>query len=95
MQTIERGTPLAGGDEVVPVGDEILDRTAGVTEGHAAVHAAPGLLFQLAFRERLDELAPVAQPFRDRPVGTVLPRKFEKARGIAHAAASSAASARR
>ena len=47
-------------DEIVPVGDEVVDRAAGVAEGHAAIHAASALLALLFFGERLVDFEPVA-----------------------------------
>ena len=46
-------------DEIVPVGDEVVDRAAGVAKGHTAVHAACALLALLLFRERLVDFEPV------------------------------------
>ena len=40
----ERLLPVAVIDEVVPVGDLVVDRAAGVTIGNAAIHAARRLL---------------------------------------------------
>jgi hypothetical protein len=37
-------------DEVVPVGDLVVHRTAGVTIGDAAIHAARGLIVQFLGR---------------------------------------------
>ena len=46
-------------DEVVPVGNEIVDRAAGVAEGHAAIHAASALLALLLLREGLVDFEPI------------------------------------
>ncbi len=43
---IERLLPLLAIDQVVPVGDLVVDRTAVVTERDAAIHAARGLAVQ-------------------------------------------------
>src|SRR5690606_23415681 len=77
------------------VGDVIVDRAAGVTEGHAAIHAALGLQPHLGLGQWLDELGPVPQPLLDRAAGPVAPLDLEESGGIGHAAASRAASARR
>ncbi len=47
MQLNDRLVPLAAVHEVVPVGDQVAERAALVTEGHAAVHAARALATQL------------------------------------------------
>ena len=39
--------PLVAIDQIVPVGDQVVDRTAVVTERNAAIHAARGLLADL------------------------------------------------
>src|SRR5579871_2838533 len=59
VQFANRLFPPVAVDEVVPVGDQVPQRTAAVTERHAALHAARGLLAQLRQRQRADELAEV------------------------------------
>ncbi len=71
-------------DEVVPVGNEIVDRTGVMAERRAAIHAARALAAQLVVRQRPGELAPMPQPVIDRRIGPVAPRKLEKACRIAH-----------
>src|SRR5690606_25711730 len=44
MQVRQRPLPVAMIDEVVPVGDLVVHRAAGVTIGNAAIHAARGLV---------------------------------------------------
>ena len=53
----ERGAPLVAIDQIVPVGDLVVDRAALVTEGNAAIHAARRLLADLGVGQRMDELA--------------------------------------
>ena len=62
------GFPAVVVDQVVPVGNEIVDRAAGVAEGHAAIHAASALLALLFFGERLVDFEPVLECAR-RPCG--------------------------
>src|SRR5574337_1095097 len=58
---VARGLPpVAAIDEIVPVGDLVVDRAAGVTIGDAAVHAARRLPARRLFAQRNDELAVVA-----------------------------------
>src|SRR5690606_31209768 len=44
VQCIQRRAPLLAVDQVVPVGDQIVDGAAVVAERDAAVHAAGGLV---------------------------------------------------
>src|SRR5262249_51592162 len=80
--------PVAGIDEVVPVGNLIVDRAAWRTGreragalaiGHAAIHAARRLSYELLLRQRQNEFAPVPNAFGDRLVVAILARIFEKA----------------
>ncbi len=73
-------------DEIVPVGDEVVDRAAGVAEGHAAVHAASALLALLFFRERLVDFEPVANALVGLAARGLLALNFKKARDLTHAA---------
>ena len=57
VQRLRRGAPLVAIDQIVPVGDQIVDRAALVTEGNAAIHAARRLLADLGIGQRMDEFA--------------------------------------
>ena len=68
MQSVQRLAPQAPVDQVVPFGDQVVDRTArrhaveqcpGVAEGDAAVHAARALFPQLLLAQVQVELFPV------------------------------------
>src|SRR5690606_13090561 len=56
MKVLERLQPVAPVDEVVPVRDLVVDRAAIVTIGHAAIHAARGLVARALVAKRNDEL---------------------------------------
>src|SRR6202011_5396445 len=71
-------------DEVVPVRDLIVHRTAGVTVGNAAVHAARSLRARLALREREHELVPMLDAALDRFVAAIRALVLEKAGDLAH-----------
>src|SRR5690606_39887584 len=61
-------------DQVVPLGDQVPQRTAVVAERDTAVHAAAGLGLQGLVRELvLVDLFPVQQPQRNRAPGGQLP----------------------
>src|SRR6185437_13837736 len=51
-------TPAVAAHQLVPLGDDVVDRTAVVTERDAAIHAARTLLAHLGRRQRQDELLP-------------------------------------
>src|SRR6185369_11863795 len=63
---VERRTPLVAVNEVVPVGDDVVDRTAALAERDAAVHAACALRRCFFAGQRRDELAGVAHALGDR-----------------------------
>ena len=69
VETLDGVVPVAPPGEVVPLGDEVAQRTAGVAEGDAAVHAATGLTLELAGLLLLVDLLPVLDPDVD---GTAL-----------------------
>ena len=82
---IARGfLPVAQIDEIVPVGDLVVHRAAGVTIGDAAVHAARRLVPQFRLRERDDEFAVVAQALLDRRVVAVGALEFQKTGDLTH-----------
>src|ERR1700692_2079533 len=92
MQIARGLVPVAHIDEVVPIGDLIVDRTSrgaggdrtgALAIGHAAIHAARGLVDIILVRQRQNEFAPVVNTFRDRLVVTVLTLVFEKAGDLA------------
>ncbi len=71
-------------DEVVPVGDLIVDRAAVVTIGDAAIHAARGLIPGRLFRERDHEFLIIANAVGGRRIAPVAPVDFKEARDLAH-----------
>ena len=76
VQLLDRLGEVVAVDEVVPVRDQVPERTAAVAEGDAALHAAGSLRAQLDERQRPDELAIVADALArvalDRPGALVL-----------------------
>ena len=52
-------------NQVVPVGNDVVDRAAGVAERNAAIHAARGLRAHFFFRERLIDLEVVVDALGD------------------------------
>jgi hypothetical protein len=86
VQAADRGFPAAVVDQVVPVGNEVVDRAAGVAEGHAAIHAASALLALLLFRERLVDFKPVLHALFDLAAARLFALDFKKASVLTHAA---------
>src|SRR5262249_53333203 len=84
VQAIDRLAPAVAVDEVVPVRNQVAQRTALVTERDAAVHAAGALLLQCLGRPRQHDLLPVAHAFGDRPIRLFVPLELDEARYLAH-----------
>src|SRR5690606_3597676 len=100
VQALDGAPPLAPPHQIVPLGDEVPERTSVVTERDATVHAAAGLLGDdrqehapkptstvasgVALAGGVD-LTPVAQPLRDRAALRDLARGGQEALGISHA----------
>ena len=76
--------PVAVIDEIVPVGDLIVDGTAVVTIRNATIHAPRGLIPRRFFRQRDNELFVVPDPIRCRRVTPVAPVDLKKTRDLAH-----------
>jgi hypothetical protein len=84
MQVADRLLPIAAIDEIVPVGDLVVDRTTVVAIGDAAIHAARRLIARGFLGKRDDELAVMANAIGGRRVAPVAPIDFEKARYLTH-----------
>ena len=86
MQVARRPFPVAGVDEIVPVGDLVVHRAAGgaVAIGNAAIHAARRLLLQIVVVEGQGELAEVPHAIARELVLLLLPVVFEEACDLAH-----------
>src|SRR6202042_2877748 len=70
--------------EIVPVRDDVVDRTTRVAIGRAAIHAAPALPTQLVVRERPYELLIMLEPVVDRFVRPIPTLILKKASGLSH-----------
>ena len=86
MERLERVFPTATIDEVVPLGNQVHDRTAGVAlaKWHAAVHAARALGLELLFGDRLVHFLPVEHAQLDRFPLRALAGIFHETFGITH-----------
>ena len=88
VQHVERCAPLLPVDEVVPVGNDVVDGTARHAERDAAIHAPRALLRRLVVLECDDEFAVVAQPLGRRQRDFLDPLELHEARDLAHYAAA-------
>ena len=73
VQPFDRVAPAVPAHQVVPLRDQVAQRTSVVAERNTAVHAAGRLLAQGLVVEVLVDLVPVAQAQRDRPALRHLP----------------------
>ena len=78
--------PVAAIGEIVPVGDLVVDRTADVTIGDAAIHAARRLIARRLLAQRQHELAIVADSVGGRRITPVRAIDLQKPRDLAHLA---------
>ncbi len=84
MQSADRLAPLTAINQVVPVGNDVSQRAAGVTEGHTAVHATRPLLDQLELGKGMIDLVPVVQPIANRTPLRRLARELHKPGRLTH-----------
>src|SRR3984957_19489272 len=93
MQVARGFLPVVLINQVVEVGDLVVDRTArgagrdragAVAIGNAAIHAARGLVARFLLRQRDDEFLKILQPFGDRRIFAVVPFDFQKTGYLAH-----------
>ena len=84
VQPLNGVLPVVAVHEVVPVRDDVAERTALVAERNAAVHAARRLLLELGLREGEIDLFPVAQTLVDRTRRPLLALDLEEAGDLTH-----------
>ena len=92
-QAVECQLPLALIDQVVPLGNQVVQRTArchaadhhaGLAEGHAAVHAAGGLGLLLLAGEPDVKLVEIFNALQRRDIRAGLARVIHKSSDLAH-----------
>src|SRR3569833_3599412 len=86
MKAANRALPTAVVSKVVPVRNQGVDRTAGMTERNAAIHAAGALFALLFFGDRLVDLEPVLDALFDGPARRLFAVDFEESCDFTHAA---------
>src|SRR5690606_23590276 len=84
MKYIQRAPPFLTVDQVVPIGNDVVDRAAVMAKGNAAVHAACRLHACLAVIQSGNELRPVAHPYLRRLVIGFNALEFQKSSDLAH-----------
>ena len=84
MQLPDGFAPAAAIHQVVPVRNDVGERTAGVAKGHAAIHAARRLRREALFRKRLVDFEPVLDARGRRAALRKLARVFQEAGGFPH-----------
>src|SRR5699024_7341392 len=84
VQAVIGFAPAVLAHQVIPLGDDIAQGAALVTEGDSAVHAAGGLLFNLASGRLFVDLAVIHQAQRDRAVRRGCAVKLLKSVWISH-----------
>jgi hypothetical protein len=91
VQAVAGGVPTATPDKVVPLGNQVAQRTAcssGVTERNSAVHAAACLLGDLAGTlariPKFVDLAPVTDTLVDWTFGRLDLANLEESMRISH-----------
>jgi hypothetical protein len=86
VEVARRLLPVVLVDEIVPVGDLIVDGAAGraMAIGNAAIHAARGLARYVLLVERQRELPEMPDAIGRRQVLLVLPVDLEKPRRLTH-----------
>ena len=66
VKHIQSTTPILAKYEVVPVGDDVVNRAAVITKRYAAIHAARRLFAGLLIREMQNEFTPMFEAARRR-----------------------------
>ena len=84
VEIARRLFPVAAIDEVVPVGDLVVDRAAGMAIGNAAIHAARRLVARRFFRQRQHEFAIMANAVGSLRIAPVRAIDLQKPRNLAH-----------
>ena len=84
MQPIDRRAPRIAIHQIVPIRNQVAQRTTLMAERHAAVHAACGLTCELIARVRRVHVVVVAHALGDRTSRGLDARELDKSGGFAH-----------
>src|SRR5262249_34333386 len=80
----DRVLPLVAIDQVVPVRDQIVDRTAAVAKRDAAIHAARSLIRKFSLGQRLQELRPRLATHVRSVIAAIVPLDLQEPGYLAH-----------
>ena len=84
VEDVESRAPLPAIREIVPVRNDVVDRTSGLAKRNAAVHAASALPRSFIVGEGHDEFAIVGDAPRDRFSCLLDPLQFDEAGDFPH-----------
>src|SRR3546814_1903154 len=84
MERFKRDAPIILINEMIPVRDHVVDRTAVMAKWNAAVHAPRGLLFHGIGGQRFDELVPVLQPRFGLFIAAITAFNLKESSGFTH-----------
>ena len=91
VQVLRRLFPVAAIDEIVPIGDLVIDGAARMAKRNAAIHTAARLLFEVALWQRHHKFVIVLHALFDRLVLAVGAVEFQKSCRLAHVVSCSCA----
>ena len=95
VQLPNRIFPMAVINQIVPIGNQVVDGTSGLTKGHAAVHAARALGAKIRFGKIDVDFEPIVDALSDWTTRGELARVFQKSRVFTHVAPARAKTERR
>ena len=84
VQALESLVPAVLTNQVIPLRNDVAQRTGRVTKRHAAVHAAGRLLLHLLVASLLIDLFPVHQTQRNRAMSRLFALEFHETLRISH-----------
>ena len=84
VQPLDGRLPAIAIDEIVPVRNQVPERTSLMAERDAAVHAARRLILERGLGIRQIDLAPVLKTLGNRARRRLLPRDFDEPGDFAH-----------
>jgi hypothetical protein len=90
MQNVERHPPLMTIGEIVPIGNDVVDRASTLTERDAAIHAASALARRLVILEGKGEFTVMPKAPLDRLGRFLDPRELDETGDLSHYATSRA-----
>src|SRR5450759_1548540 len=86
VQLPHRFFPTPVIDEIVPIGNQVVDGTSCLAKGHATVHAAGTLGAKLCFGKIEIDLEPIVDALRNRTSRGKLARVFQESGVLTHVA---------